>query len=267
MGYAYKAWQDGVFYPAGMAPRLYLSHYSQIFNAVEMDNTFYGVPRPETVQRWALGTPEAFRFCPKTPRSITHEHRLSHEARSAMNAFLEAVRHFEEKLGPILIQFPPDFTADERPLLTAFLLWLPEDLRFAVEFRDRSWYKRSTSEMLQELGMAWVSTDYIYMPRQVHATTDFIYLRLLGRHGAFPEKQEEQLDSTERLEWWWEQIQPHLLTTEAVYVFANNDYAGHSPTTCNKMKRIMGLPTVPTRPIRQSGLFNGEEASADRDRD
>ena len=164
MGYAYKAWQEGVFYPAGMPQRQFLAHYSQIFNAVELDNTFYGIPRPETVQRWVQMTPEAFMFCPKTPRQITHELRLGHAARAPMAAFLETMRQFGTKLGPILIQFPPDFTADERASLVAFLLWLPEDMRFTVEFRHRSWYKRSTSELLQEHDVAWTSADYIYLP-------------------------------------------------------------------------------------------------------
>ena len=239
MGYAYPDWRDGVFYPAGIPRQNYLAYYSQRFNAVEMDNTFYGIPRATSVQRWASFTPDNFIFCPKTPRTITHDLRLNEAARAQMDIFLQTVRLFGAKLGPILLQFPPDFTHEDGDALARFLPYLPPDLRFTVEFRHRSWYKRSTSELLQTYGVAWTSTDYIYMPRQVHATADFVYLRLLGRHGSYARKVAEQIDTTPRLQWWWQEMLPHLPHMRAVYVFANNDYAGFSPATSETFLGIM----------------------------
>lgn len=239
MGYSYTDWRNGVFYPKGMPPRDFLAHYSQRFNGVEMDNTFYGIPRASSVQQWTSLTPDGFIFCPKTPRAITHELRLNATAVAQMAEFLEVVRLFGPKLGPILVQFPPDFTLNEWESLAQFLANLPADLSFTMEFRHRSWYKRRTSELLQAHGVAWTSTDYIYLPAQVHATADFIYLRLLGRHGSYAQKVAEQVDSMPRLQWWWQEMQPHLPHMRAVYIFANNDYAGYSPTTCEKFKRII----------------------------
>lgn len=241
MGYSYQDWRNGVFYPAGTSPNHLLAYYSQIFNAVEMDTTFYGTPRPSNVHKWMSETPDHFCFCPKTPRLITHDLRLNDEAKKLMAQFLETMRLFGNKLGPILIQFPPEFAIDQLPLLQAFLPILPADLRFSIEFRHRSWYKRAISELLHTHQIAWTSTDYIYMPKQVHATTDFIYLRLLGRHGNYSRKDREQEDSTARLQEWWQQMQPLLPQMKAVYIFANNDYAGHSPTTCRKFQQITDI--------------------------
>src|SRR5690554_3016991 len=103
MGYSYDDWR-GVFYPDGLDKRDTLSYYSQFFNAVEMDTTFYGTPRPEYVQRWVQSTPDGFMFCPKMPRLITHELRLQN-AQQELDGFLQTMRLFEDKLGPILIQF------------------------------------------------------------------------------------------------------------------------------------------------------------------
>jgi uncharacterized protein YecE (DUF72 family) len=255
MGYGYKDWHNGVFYPNGMRSPAFLAHYSSIFNAVEMDTTYYGTPPADRVQKWAASVPFDFTFSPKTPKIITHEHRLTGDALPLMAQFTETMRLFGEKLGVILIQFPPDFSVEEMPALNRFLPHLPPDLRFAVEFRHSSWYKRATSELLQAHGVAWASTDYIYLPKQVHVTANFIYLRLLGKHGNFKVKDKEKVDSTPLVTWWAEQLQPHLESVRDVFVFANNDYAGHSPTTANKLKQVLNLPTVPTRPPQQGTLF------------
>ena len=254
MGYGYRDWQNGIFYPERLAKNKQLGHYSQIFNAVEMDNTFYAIPNVEQVKKWAAAVPAGFRFCPKTPRDVTHENRLS-ESNELMAAFTSSVKNFGDKLGPILIQFPPDFTRREIETVDNFLAQLPTNLRFAVEFRHRSWHATPTGEMLQAHNICWVSAEYIYMPQRIYKTTDFFYVRFLGRHGTFEHKTHEQIDRGERLEAWWIDIQQRKEGVEQVYAFFNNDYSGHSPTTCNRFKSLVGLPTVPTVPSRQQRLL------------
>jgi uncharacterized protein YecE (DUF72 family) len=253
VGFSYKDW-DGAFYPSGMPPRSYLAYYSQIFNAVELDSTFYGAPPIERVRQWALTVPENFKFCAKTPREITHEMRLQ-EAGPAMLAFLEAMRALGQKLGVILIQLPPSFTAAEFDKVAAFLPELPADLKYAVEFRHTSWYIPETAELLKSYGLGWVSLDYIELPKQIGLTADFLYLRWLGEHGRFEHKDREQLDVTPELTWWWDYIQPHLGHVQTIYGFFNNDYAGHSPSTCNHFKAIVDLPTVQPQLPQQGRLF------------
>ena len=105
MGFGYKQWV-GPFYPAGMTPSRFLSHYSSLFSAVEIDSTFYGTPAVTTVQRWAAVTPPHFKFAIKTPRSITHD-TIFRNPQSEMLAFLDVIRHLKGKCEVILLQFPP----------------------------------------------------------------------------------------------------------------------------------------------------------------
>lgn len=240
VGYSYKDW-DGVFYPAGLNPRGYLSHYSQVFDTVELDTTFYGPPDLNRVQRWSHSVPDDFTFCPKTPRHITHDLLLKN-ADMPMRAFIDAVRPFGARLGPILIQLPPNFDATQAPLLERFLGELPRDLRFAVEFRHVSWYAGPAAFILKKHGMAWVSQEYPGMPQQVNLTADFLYFRWMGKHGQYVGKTHEREDKTARLRWWYEQMRPHLGEIRAVYGFMNNDYAGYSPGSMNRFKTVAGLP-------------------------
>lgn len=254
MGYGYKDWQ-GPFYPQGLNQRDFLSYYSQYFNAVEMDSTFYGTPRPEYVQRWTQMTPDDFIFCPKLPRQITHDLRL-YDAGEETEAFLETVRLFGDKLGPILIQFPPDYTHEETDTLAQYLAALPRDVRYAVEFRDRSWHAKTTGALLQEHAVAWVSTDYLYMPKRVYVTADFIYLRFLGRHGTYKVKDHERVDKTEQLQEWVADVRDRQDDdVHTVYGFFNDDYTGFAPATCQKLKRILDLPTDPLTPPQQARLL------------
>lgn len=254
MGYSYDDWR-GVFYPDGLDKRDTLSYYSQFFNAVEMDTTFYGTPRPEYVQRWVQSTPEGFMFCPKMPRLITHELRLQN-AQQELDGFLQTMRLFEDKLGPILIQFPPDFSRSEIDLLQSFLDSLPSDLRFAVEFRHRSWHATETGEMLQARRVCWVSAEYVHMPHRVYVTTDFLFIRWIGRHGVFDTKDHERVDKTESLREWLEDIaQRRSDGFHTVFGFFNDEYSGFAPAACQKLKRLIGLDTKPLAPPQQGRLL------------
>jgi uncharacterized protein YecE (DUF72 family) len=254
MGFSYKDW-EGVFYPPGLPRRDYLAYYGEYFNAVELDSSFYGTPRPEYVIRWAQMTPDDFTFCPKMPREITHELRLRN-AGAETTAFLDAMRLLGDKLGPILIQFPPDFSREQIGALAAFLRQLPTDLRYAVEFRHRSWHATATGVLLQQHDVAWVSTEYVHMPQRVYVTADFLYIRWLGRHGTYDTKDHERVDKTERLQAWLEDIRSRQDEgIETVYGFFNDEYAGFAPATCQKLKRLLGLPTKPLQPPQQGRLL------------
>ena len=253
VGFSYKDWED-VFYPTNTPSRAYLSHYSQIFDAVEIDSTFYGNPPAGRVKHWANTTPPGFKFCVKTPRQITHEMRLIN-ASNAMSTFLDRMQLLGDKLGAVLIQLPPAFTAAEYDTVARFLEELPIHFRYAIEFRHPSWFSRETVPLLDKFNVCWTSTDYLNLPKQVILTTSFFYIRWLGRHGQFKHKDREQADVTPQLEWWWAYIQPHLERIEAIYGFFNNDYAGHSPSTCNRFKAIVGLPINRPQLPRQDKLF------------
>lgn len=267
MGFAYDPWR-GVFYPDDVNARHYLAYYSPVFNAVELDTTFYGTPRESTVRQWAAQTPPEFRFCPKTPREITHERGLSlaQGAGDAMASFLDVMRVFGSRLGPVLIQLPPSFDARELPTLAEFLAPLPTDLRFAVELRHPSWYALpetgptledwpSLKSLLANLHIAWVTLDYLALPKQITPTADFLYVRWIGQHGRFMQRGREEIDVSARLAWWWEQFQPSLPQVPTIYGFFNDDYAGYAPATCNRFKTLAGLPLVEPKIPQQGKLF------------
>jgi uncharacterized protein YecE (DUF72 family) len=244
MGFGYKPWQ-GVFYPKGVTGPQQLAYYAERFSAVEMDSTFYATPAAANVERWAAITPPDFLICPKAPREITHDLRLTGTGTSeVLELFLTTMRLLGEKLGPIVFQFPPDFKANELEALRAFLPQLPEDLRYAAEFRHRSWVTPEAADLLRRHRVCWVAADYIFLPKEIVPTTNFLYLRFLGRHGSFGTKTHEVVDKTAELERWYSQIQPHLGQVTDIYAFFNDDYAGFSPGSANRFKRIAGLETA-----------------------
>jgi len=253
MGYSYGDWK-GVFYPSGVHARDYLAHYARIFNTVEMDTTFYAIPRPAVVQGWAVAVPDDFRFTVKTPRSITHEMGLANSSQF-MIEFLHVMRGLGEKLGVILIQFPPSYASDKFPIFAAFIDELPIDIRFAVEFRHGSWYTTQTGEFLSIHRISWVATEYADLPHQITPTTDFLYIRWLGKHAAFRRYDHEQVDQGSRLSCWGEQIRRGPEHVQKVYGFFNNDYSGFAPTTCNRFKALFDLPIVDFQPPIQGRLF------------
>ena len=257
MGFSYSDWA-GVFYPKGIKAGDWLSFYARHFNAVELDTTFYAVPPIERVQRWRDETPEDFRFTAKTPNLITHEPNIDRAAPS-MREFLEVMKHFEQKLAVVLLQFPPSFTTREMGRLRKFLERLPRDLgevRFAAEFRNPTWFAtHDTGELLAEHGIAWAVADYAGEPRALVSTTDFLYIRWIGQHQRFNEMDHEQLDVTERLLWWKDQIRQCTRTVKRVYGFFNNDFAGYSVGTCNRFKQIVGEDVIEVKDPRQGELF------------
>lgn len=253
MGFGYKQWQ-GIFYPAGMPSRNFLSHYSTRFDAVEIDSTFYGTPRPETVLRWRQATPDQFTFCLKTPKAITHEAPLA-DGVAAMQAFVETAALLQNKLGCVLIQFGPTFTFNQAEELNRFLDELPQTVCFAVEFRHGSWLREETVALLRPYNICLTATDYIHLPKQITPTADFLYLRFIGPHGQYKTKDKELVDKTADLHAWHEKIKPHLPQFKDIYGFFNNDYSGYSPATCNRFKKMVGLDVEEIRPLQQGRLL------------
>lgn len=253
MGFSYDDWA-GPFYPPGLKPGDRLAHYARYYDAVELDTTFHAAPPPERVARWAAAVPDEFRFCLKAPRAVTHDAPLSAGV-AAMRDFVDVARGFGPKLGVVAIQFAPTFAADGFAALDAFLATLPADVRFAVELRHRSWGTADTLRMLHRHGVALVAAEYAARPARAFATADFLYVRLIGVHGHYPEHKAEQADVTGQLQWWRDAIGAALPKVRAVWGFVNNDYAGYSPATANRLKRLIGLDArEPVKDI-MPGLF------------
>jgi len=122
-----------------------LADYATVFNTVEGNTTFYGLPRPATVQRWAANTPPGFRFCFKFPRVISHQQALAQCDRETRN-FLDTLAPLGERLGPLFLQLPPRFGPDGLDTLRGFLDRLPRGFRYAVEVRHRAFFAKGEAE-------------------------------------------------------------------------------------------------------------------------
>ena len=257
MGWSDSDWQ-GVFYPKGKKAGEYIRLYSQVFDTVEIDSTFYGTPREKQVMQWAQMVGDSFTFCPKAPRGLTHDMRLR-DIGEPLAEFVRVMGLLGAKRGPILLQMPPDFTRHELDNLRALLPTLHElgdpSARFAIEFRHRSLIGPDVSQMLREHNVALALTDYAAMPRRFELTTDFVYMRLIGRHGDYPKHDRIYTDHTHKMQIWADALRAHQSQLTAAYVQCNNDYEGYSPATANKFKQMLGLPTVEAPPEVQGTLF------------
>lgn len=181
------------------------------------------------------------------------------DVEAPLSEFLRVMAKLEEKRGAILFQFPPTFTRAELPQIEALLPKLSAlgvgGERFAMEFRHRSLIGEDVSALLSEHGVALASADIANMPRRFEATSDFVYMRLIGKHGAYPHHRHTQTDKSAFVERWAGVLRSQQERFERAYVFCNNDYEGYSPATCNRLKAALGLPVVEPVVEVQGSLF------------
>ena len=149
-GWNYAHWRGGVFYPRRLPASRWLEFYAERFDTVEVNSTFYRLPRVDAVARWVEQTPAGFLFSVKASRYLTHIKRLR-DLGPGLERFLERIEPLlgSPKLGPLLWQLPPTFRRDHERLSEA-LARLPRELRHCVEFRDPSWFVEDTYALLRE---------------------------------------------------------------------------------------------------------------------
>ena len=237
-GWSYKDW-NGVFYPEKTPANRFLGEYSRRFNAVEIDSTFYAIPRIEDVRKWADAVPESFMFSPKFPRIITHEKRLS-DCDEERTLFLRVIGELGEKLGPLLLQFDYTFQSDRMQSLDSFLAGIPRVFRIAVEIRHRSWYKTDFFNILRRHNAAIVLHDLYYMPKMTGITADFTYIRLLGNRKQIPDDfSHVRIKREKEFVWWAEKIREFMSREIDVFLFINNRYQGHAPASVRSFLDVL----------------------------
>jgi uncharacterized protein YecE (DUF72 family) len=262
-GWNYDTWA-GRLYPSGKAgDRLEL--YSRLFDTVEIDSTFYAMPPADRFRSWYERTPPEFTFTVKLPRDITHEARLV-DAASLLFDFCDRAALLQEKLGPLLVQLPPDMGVRERPAVEKFLGELPRELDFAVEFRDVAWFDDRTFDLLARLDLNLaVSVGPWLGSRQARsiaraAPGRFQYFRWMGapRHQQLNEKLVQERDA--ELARWAELILGG--NAPVVYAYFNNDYQGHSPDSARRLRDLLGMRTADPSVLQdQRDLFAGPGTS------
>lgn len=237
-GWTYYHWK-GVFYPPHLSSSDYLKFYSQHFNTVEINYSFYHLPKASTFQNWYQQTPKGFVFSVKVPRTITHIRRLQN-VEETLFQFLENAQVLKEKLGPVLFQFPPSFKVDKDnlkkfktflKLLSSHLLsttrYSPSTdrypLKFAFEFRHPSWIDEGIFNLLKKYNFAWVVSDSSRYPKKEAVTANFIYIRMHGPKSLFSSKY-----SSKEIKELAQKIKNWSKTTEEIYVYFNNDFYGYA---------------------------------------
>jgi uncharacterized protein YecE (DUF72 family) len=238
-GWNYAHWRNGVFYPPRCPPERWLSYYARHFGTVELNNTFYRLPRVTAVARWVAQTPPDFLFAVKVSRYLTHIKRLR-ETPQHLALLLERIDPLlaSPKMGPLLWQLPPTFRRDDKRLAEA-LEAFPQKLRHAIEFRHESWFVDDVMGLLRKHNVALVIADrpeiHSFQTREL--TADFTFVRFhSGSRGVGGNYSETELVE------WAERIRSWRRSGD-VYAYFNNDWNGHAPRNARKLATLLDPST------------------------
>lgn len=257
MGWSYNDW-IGPFYPRGTQQRDFLSLYSLVFDTVEVDSSFYSMPSYKMIEQWRRRTPENFKFTLKLPRNFTHEGRLLVHP-FAVDEFENIALGLGEKLASVLVMLPPSSRFEHMfDQLVRLLDLLSGKIRYAVEFRHRSWFRSEVYEMLSKrnISLAWSSNQYTDTPPEL--TSDFIYLRFIGDR-KLTKFDRVQRDRTVAMGEWLNRVNAAVEEADRVaYVFSNNHFAGFAPETINTFRLLAGMEERNWRHIISKHLASGE---------
>jgi uncharacterized protein YecE (DUF72 family) len=220
-GWNYPHWRELV-YPKGLPASRWLEHYATLFDTVEVNATFYRLPRREAVARWVEQTPEEFTFTIKASRYLTHLKRLT-DLGSGIERFYERIEPLtaSSKMGPVLWQLPANFRRDDERLANA-LAALPPG-RHCFEFRHESWFTTAVYELMRTHDVALVIGDHPQRPFQTYElTAGWTFVRFhygkRGRNGNYSERE---------LEEWRDRIAAWRRSVE-VFAYFNNDWLGYA---------------------------------------
>jgi uncharacterized protein YecE (DUF72 family) len=230
-GYSYGRWK-GSFYPQKLPAAQMLGFYAGRLPAVEINNTFYRMPTPELMGRWAAETPPGFAFALKSPRRITHERRLA-DIDDSLQRFYQAASILGDKRGPVLFQLPPNLRKDV-PLLESFLQLLASvtpEARPAFEFRNTSWFKDDVFDLLRAHAAALCIAESEDLETPLEATTGWGYLRL----------RRQDYDEA-GLAAWAERLRGLSDRWQSAYVFFKHEDEGRGPALATRLRELMALP-------------------------
>lgn len=217
-GFYYDHW-IGKCYPEGIGKRDLLPFYAERFTTVEINSTFYHLPRQSSVAHWREVTPEDFRFTLKAYRGITHYKKLK-EARSELHAFLHLIKPLKPKLGVLLFQLPPSLKIDLK-LLEDFLEELPSGYRCAFEFRHDSWIEDTVLALLEAHGAGFCINDFGRHQTPWAVTASFAYVRMHGPEGRYRGRYDDAA-----IDVLCEKLSGIAAEGRDVYCYFNNDMEG-----------------------------------------
>ena len=237
-GWSYIEW-EGQFYQKGEKRKL--RAYSHVFKIVEIDSTFYRNPSKGTVMGWLKYSPSDFVFTAKMPKLITHDKRLGlkSDVKADLEIYFDLMRPLQlgGKLGCFLIQLPPKCDCNLENLESFFGMLDPQ-FRYAIEFRNVSWLKNETWDLLKKYDVAYTIVDEPLLPPEVHLTANFAYFRW---HGKGEKIWFDYRYSKEELDNWVPKVQETSNKVKKIYGFFNNHFHGYAPENCFYLIERLGL--------------------------
>jgi uncharacterized protein YecE (DUF72 family) len=233
-GWQYKHWR-GDFYPKELPLKGWLDHYARTFDTVEINNSFYMLPRPEAASAWRRGSPDGFCFAWKASRFLTHMKKLKDPV-EPLARLMSVARRLGTKLGPILYQLPPHWGLDLERFDT-FLRALPQRRLHTIEMRDPSWYAPQALAKLEARHVTLCLHDMPVAPCPPSDAADvgpFVYMRFHGAEGkyrgGYPKTALREAAAF---------LAEHVRAGVDVYAYFNNDIGGHAPRDAVKLRELV----------------------------
>lgn len=234
-GWQYPEWKKS-FYPKGTQQRSYLKHYSTVFNAVELNSSYYQLPNPETVIEWKNRTPKNFQLCPRLIQAITMKKRLK-TGGNLLKAFLGHFMPLEDRMGPVIIEIPANIPFEHQnvePFLD-MLSRFSHHYTFVIEPRHLSWMNPKAAEMCEERELTWSISDFCGKIPTIQKTIgDKVYLRFHGTDDLYQSRYH-----TRTLEHCAEKVFHWVEEGKLVYVLFNNNFGGFALENAREFQELV----------------------------
>ncbi|MFN3301485.1 MAG: DUF72 domain-containing protein [Patescibacteria group bacterium] len=233
-GWNYYHWK-GIFYPENLKSDELLSYYAQNFSTVEINSSFYHLPREKTFKNWQEKVPKNFLFSVKVWRRITHLKKIN-KVEDDLKTFWQRCLALKEKLGPLLFQFPPSFKANIEKFekFCKFFRKLVGEEKATFEFRNQSWFSLKIYKILKKYNLALCWADTPCYPYQEIVTADYLYLRLHGHEKLYASKYTKK-----QLQEYALKIKKFLKKGKEAYVYFDNDAYGYAVENAKELKKIL----------------------------
>lgn len=231
-GWNYRHWRDR-FYPQKTPVRLWYQHYAATFSTVELNTSFYHLPKPETFEKWRDQAPPGFHYAVKAPRFITHMKKLK-DCGEPIEEFISRARKLGPTIGPVLYQLPPRWLCNKERLCD-FIALLPRDLTHVFEFRETSWITEEVLALLHAEGMSFCVHDMPGSTTPRWASGPIAYIRFHGGVGKYWGRYLE-----ENLLSWTDWIVQQSSAGRDVWAYFNNDIDAHAVDDALTLRAMVG---------------------------
>jgi len=233
-GWSYDSWL-GPFYPDGTASKDFLTEYARHFATVEINNSFYHLPKPPAVKAWNKETPKDFLFAIKASRYTTHNKKLK-DPKDSTQKFFTAIKPLGHKIGPILFQLPPHWKCNPQRLDDFLTALSRRRYRYAFEFRHESWFHDEVYDILRKANAALCLYHLAGFKSPEEMTADFTYVRLHG-----PGKAYQGSYNARTLSSYADKFKDWKKNGCDVYCYFDNDQKGYAPKDAMRLAEKTGI--------------------------